>query len=167
MQKTIQRLWRHLTTTRRDSRRLFPAATLQAIQAKIAEGEVTHRAEVRVIIESSMDTQAILNNMTSRHRANELFSRYRVWDTEENIGVLVYVNLADHKVEIVADRAVGRAIHKKEWQAICHTMTKEFINGSYRDSTLLALEQLNGLLTQHFPDQEGKYNEISDKPIML
>ncbi|MDP5008338.1 MAG: TPM domain-containing protein [Glaciimonas sp.] len=167
MQKIIQRLWRHLTTTRGDARRAFPEATLKAIQAKIAEGEVTHRSEVRVILESSLNLQAVLNNVTSRHRAQELFSRYRVWDTEENIGVLLYVELADHKVEIVADRAVGRAIKKHEWQTVCNTMTQEFANGMYHDSTLAALDQLNSLLTQHFPDQKGKRNEMSDRPIVL
>jgi uncharacterized membrane protein len=81
--------------------------------------------------------------------------------------VLIYVNVADHKVEIVTDRVAGRAIHKKEWQAICHTMTREFANGSYHDSTLLALDQLNGLLTQHFPNQGKKHNEMPDEPVML
>ncbi|WP_211453251.1 TPM domain-containing protein [Collimonas antrihumi] len=167
MGKTLQRLWRHLLTTRRSAQRAFTAATLKAIQQKIAEGEITHRAEVKMIVEGSLSLPAVLNGVTSRNRAHELFSHYRIWDTEENVGVLLYVNLADHKVEIIVDRAIGRATKSAEWQAVCKTMTKEFANGAFHDSTLAALEQMNALLTQHFPDQDRKKNELSDKPLVL
>ena len=167
MTKIMKRLCQHFFTTRRSARKAFPAATLSAIQTKIADGERTHRAEARMIVESSLSLQAVLNGVTSRQRALELFSHYRMWDTEENIGVLLYVNIADHKVEIVTDRAVGRAITKTEWQAVCQTMTGEFANGTFHDSTLAALEKLNSLLTAHFPDTNGKPNELSDRPLML
>jgi uncharacterized membrane protein len=167
MAHTLQRIWRHLLTTRRSARRAFPASTLKAIQQKIADGEVTHRAEVKMIVEGSLSLPAVLNGVTSRNRAHELFSHYRIWDTEENVGVLLYVNLADHKVEIIVDRAIGRATKPTDWQAVCKTMTKEFANGAFHDSTLAALEQMNGLLTQHFPDEGRKKNELSDKPLVL
>ncbi|SDX58082.1 TLP18.3, Psb32 and MOLO-1 founding protein of phosphatase [Collimonas sp. OK242] len=167
MGKTLQRIWRHLLTTRRGAQRAFTAATLKAIQQKIAEGEVTHRAEVKMIVEGSLSLPAVLNGVTSRNRAHELFAHYRIWDTEENVGVLLYVNLADHKVEIIVDRAIGRATKPAEWQAVCKTMTREFANGAFHDSTLAALEQMNALLTQHFPDQGREKNELSDKPLVL
>ena len=167
MGKTLQRIWRHLLTTRRNARRAFPASTLKAIQQKIADGEVTHRAEVKMIVEGSLSLPAVLNGVTSRNRAHELFSHYRIWDTEENVGVLLYVNLADHKVEIIVDRAIGRATKPADWQTVCKTMTKEFANGAFHDSTLAALEQMNSLLTQHFPDEGRKKNELSDKPLVL
>jgi uncharacterized membrane protein YgcG len=167
MGQTLRRILRHLLTTRRSAQRAFTVATLKAIQQKIAEGEVTHRAEVKMIVEGSLSLPALLNGLTSRNRAHELFAHYRIWDTEENVGVLLYVNLADHKVEIIVDRAIGRATKSAEWQAVCKTMTKEFANGAFHDSTLAALEQVNGLLTLHFPDQGQKKNELSDKPLVL
>ncbi|KAF3999883.1 TPM domain-containing protein [Glaciimonas immobilis] len=167
MKKLLKRLFRHLFTTRHTARQAFPASTLKAIQDKIAEGERAHRAEARMIVESSLSLEAVLTHVTSRQRAQELFAHYRVWDTEENIGVLLYVNLADHQVEIITDRAVGRAISAAEWQAVCHTMTREFANGTFHDSTLAALDKLNGLLTEHFPDKDGKRNELTDRPLML
>lgn len=167
MRLTVKRIFRHLLTTQRNARRAFPEATLKAIQQRIAEGEVTHRAEVRMIVEAALSLPAVLNGLSSRNRAQELFNHYRIWDTEENVGVLLYVNIADHKVEIVVDRAVGRAIKAADWQTVCKTMTKEFANGAFHDSTLAALEQMNGLLTRHFPDQNGKKNELSDKPLVL
>jgi uncharacterized membrane protein len=163
----LARLWRHLVTTSAHGRRAFPPATLKAIEAAIAKGETLHRAEVRMIIEPALDAQAAWSGMSSRERAKELFARYGIWDTEENCGVLVYVNLADRKVEIVADRGVGRAISGKEWQAICRTMTQGFSQGRFHDSTLAALDQINALLQKHFPDDGSTRNQLSDRPVML
>ena len=98
--KTLSRLLAHLRTTPAAGRRSFPPATLKAIEETIAAGETRHRAEVRLIVEPALDMQAVLSGVQARERARELFAHYRVWDTEENCGVLVYVNLADRQVEI-------------------------------------------------------------------
>jgi uncharacterized membrane protein len=133
----------------------------------IADGETRHRAEVRMIVEPSLPMQGVLSGMSPRERARELFAQYRIWDTEENCGVLVYVNLADHQVEIVADRGVGRVITAGQWEAICRTMTQGFARGAYHDSALAALGRLNALLQQHYPDDGSRHNQLADRPVML
>ncbi|WP_329955999.1 TPM domain-containing protein [Collimonas silvisoli] len=163
----MQRIFRHLVTTKGSARNAFPAMALKAIQHKIAEGEITHRAEIRMIIEAALSLPAVLNGVTSRNRAHELFAHYRIWDTEENVGVLLYADLADHKVEIIVDRAVARVIKSAEWQTVCKSMTKEFANGAFHGSTLSALEQMNGLLARRFPRHGGKRNELSNKALEL
>lgn len=165
--KTIQRLLHHILTWGFAVRRVFPEPVLHAIQAVITEGEKRHRAEVRLIIEPSLGTQAIWNGISSRDRARELFSLYRVWDTEENCGVLVYINLADRQVDIVADRGVGRVIPSSCWQTICAKMTKGFARNDFHDSTIAALTQLNTLLQEHYPDDGSRHNQLSDQPIIL
>jgi uncharacterized membrane protein len=165
--KTLTRLIRNLFTTTAAGRRAFPEPTLKAIQAAIADGETQHRAEVRLIVEPALAAGAVLNGHTSRQRARELFSLYRVWDTEENCGVLIYINLADHKVEIIADRGVDRAIGAPEWQAVCRTMTQGFARGAFHDSTIAGLVQLNQVLATHFPATGSRHNQLSDRPIML
>ncbi len=105
--------------------------------------------------------------MSSRERARELFSLYRIWDTEENIGILVYINLADHKVEIIADRAVGRALPADDWKSVCEMMTNGFRENAFHDSTVFALTKLNELLTLHFPASGSNVNELSNKPVII
>lgn len=165
--KTLSRLIRHLRTTTADGRRAFPEAALKAIEDAIAHGETRHRAEVRLVIEPSLSLQAVLNGMSPRERARQLFAQYGVWDTEENCGVLIYINLADHQVEIVADRGVGRVISPGDWEAICRTMTSGFARGEYRDSVIAALGELNTLLQRHYPDDGSTHNQLSNKPVML
>lgn len=163
----IRRMLRHLFTTTASGRRCFPPHTLKAIRSAIANGERQHRAEVRMIIEAALPLSAVLDGIPSRGRARELFTRYRIWDTEENCGVLIYINLADHKVEIVADRAVGRALSASEWQAVCRTMTAGFARGEFHESTVAGLQQLNDLLAQHFPADGSQANQLPDRPLVL
>ncbi|RJF97950.1 TPM domain-containing protein [Noviherbaspirillum saxi] len=164
---TFHRLFKHLCTTAAAGRRAFPPDSLDAIEAAITEGERRHRAEVRLIVEPALGLQEVLAGMPPRERARALFAQYGVWDTEENCGVLVYVNLADHQVEIVADRGVGKIVPASEWQAICRTMTEGFARGDYHNSTLAALTRLNALLQQHYPDDGSTRNQLSDQPMVL
>lgn len=163
----ISRFFRHLFTTRAVAQKAFPAQALQAIQTVIAAGEKQHRAEVRLIIEPALPLTDLLQGTHSRARARELFTLYRVWDTEDNCGVLMYINLADHKVEIIADRASGRALKPNDWKEVCRIMTEGFSRGEYGPSALAALEMLNRLLQQHFPGHGDNVNELSDRPLIV
>lgn len=163
----LTRLARHAATTQATGRRAFPATALAAIEATIGAGENLHRAEVRVIIEPALPLSEILSHTSARQRAIELFSLHRIWDTEENCGVLLYLNLADHKVEIVADRGVNRAIGSQEWRAICQTMTQGFAQDRYQDSLLAALTQLHALLQRHFPANGSRANQLPNAPLVL
>lgn len=165
------RLLRHVRMTRAAARRIFPSSTLKAIQASIGEGERRHRAQVRLIVEASLSLGAVRRGESARQRAHELFSHYRIWDTEENCGVLVYLNLADRKVEIVADRGINARITREQWQQVCRQMTAGYARGDYEASTLQALATLHALLESVLPrgdDGSGRAtNELSDKPLLL
>ncbi|TCS36218.1 TLP18.3/Psb32/MOLO-1 phosphatase superfamily protein [Paucimonas lemoignei] len=163
----LSRFFRHVLTTRVTAQKAFPPQALHDIQAAIASGEKLHRAEIRLIIEPALPITDMLQGAHSRARARELFTLYRVWDTEDNCGVLVYINLADHKVEIIADRASGRALQPNDWKEICRRMTEGFSHGEYGPSVLAALDLLNRLLQQHFPGQGDNLNELSDRPLIV
>jgi len=154
----FSRLCQHLFTTHAAGKRAFPTATLKAIETAIASGENLHCAEVRLIVEHSMSVRAVLHRTTSRQRAIELFSQYRIWDTEENCGVLVYVNIADRKVELISNN---------EWHAVCRTMTHGFAQGEFHISSAAAMTQLNVLLQSHFPASGKHVNQLPNKPIVL
>lgn len=164
---TFSRAWRHLTSTRTRGRKSFPRATLEAIKQVIATGESLHRAEIRVVIEPSLDLYAILEGVSARARAHELFSQYRIWDTEENSGILVYIDLADHQVEIIADRGVARLLSSHDWFAVCGTMTENFARGAYHEGVITGLQLLNDKLQMCFPEVAAQRNQLSNTPILL
>ncbi len=161
------RAWRHATSSASEARRAFPEATLTAIAEAIDVGERTHRGEVRLIVEKALPFDAAWEGVTNRQRALCLFADYGVWDTEDNCGVLIYVNLAEHKIDIVADRGIDRKIDAATWQAVCRTMTEGFKAGRFHEATLAAIAQVNALLRQHFPANGERANELPDRPIML
>ena len=162
-----RRALRHLTTTAAAGRRAFPAASLAAIQETITQGELVHRAEVKLIVEVALSVEAVFGDTGMRARALALFAQYGIWDTEENCGVLIYVNLAQRAVEIVADRNVGRRIKAPEWQALCEAMTQGFAAGTFHQSTLAAIASLNELLRQHFPSTGLHPNQLSNDAIIV
>ena len=163
----LGRVLRHWQSTKAAARRAFPDETLTAVAEAITAGERTHRGEVRFIVEKALPTDEIWDGVTNRQRALALFADYGVWDTEDNCGVLIYVNLADHKVDIVADRGIDRRIDAATWQAVCRTMTEGFRRGDFHQASLAAIEQVNSLLREHFPANGDRPNELPDKPIMI
>lgn len=163
----LKRAWRHARSSDGDAKRAFPETTLAAISEAITAGEQTHRGEVRLIVEKALPFDEAWDGVSNRQRALALFADYGVWDTEDNCGVLIYINLAEHKVDIVADRGIDRKIGKETWQAVCRTMTGGFRQGQFHDATLAAIEQVNALLREHFPANGARPNELPDKPLML
>jgi len=161
------RAWRHFKSSESDARRAFPETTLSAISEAITAGEQTHRGEVRLIVEKALPVDDAWDGVSNRQRALALFADYGVWDTEDNCGVLIYINLAEHKVDIVADRGIDRKIDSATWQAVCRTMTDGFRQGQFHEATLAAIGQVNDLLRQHFPANGARANELPDKPLML
>src|ERR1700683_3116053 len=115
----LLRLLRHLTTTRWSTRRRFPPAVRDAIEQAIGECESRHGGEIRFVVETAFDLPELWHDLAPRRRALQVFGQLGVWDTAENNGVLIYVLMADHVVEIVADRGIASRILQKEWDTVC------------------------------------------------
>lgn len=162
-----QRLGRHFLTDHHSARRKFSLQALKRIEVAIAAGERRHAGQVRFIVEASLPLGQVLRGLAPRERALELFGRFRVWDTEHNSGVLVYVLLADRSVEIVADRGISRKIAPETWQLICRAMEAQFRDGRFEDGAIEGINAISELLAQHFPRSGDAANELPDEPIVL
>jgi uncharacterized membrane protein len=163
----LRRALRHLFSTRNEAEHAYPPDALAAITEAITAGEQTHRGEVRLIVEKGLPLSLAWAGVTTRQRAIALFADYGIWDTEDNCGVLIYVNLADRRVDIIADRGIDRKIPAATWQDVCDTMTRGFARGEFRVATLAAIAQVNQLLRSHFPSEGARPNELPDRPVML
>ncbi len=163
----LQRLIRHLVETRYLTRRRFPAEVLDAIEAAVRAAEQTHAGEIRVVVETDLDAASIVGGKTARQRALEVFAGLRVWDTELNNGVLIYVLCADRAVEIVADRGFNALVADSEWGAVCRAMEGEFRAGRWRHGAIAGVEGAAALLARHFPGSQSNGNELPDRPVLL
>ena len=147
--------------------RRFPAALLDEITEAIAAGERTHRGEVRLAIESRLSPLAVLEGLDAPTRAHQVFGQLRVWDTEHNSGVLLYVLLAEHRIEIIADRGIA-AVTPREWDAIRDHMCASFARGAWREGCLEGIAESHALLQRHFPGNDTvQPDELPDRPAIL
>ncbi|MGH8748288.1 MAG: TPM domain-containing protein [Burkholderiales bacterium] len=163
----MRRFLRHLFSDRAAARRAFPAPVLRAIEAEIKAQESLHRGELRFAIEASLPITHLARRLTPRERALEVFGRLRVWDTEHNNGVLVYVLLADRSVEIVADRGIAARVPQPEWDAVCRAMGEAFHAGDFERGALVGLRRIGALLARHFAAGPGNADELPDAPVIL
>ena len=112
----IKRIGKHLLAHRWRLRRLFPAAVLANIEQAIKAGEAGHAGQVRFVVEGALDGAPLFRDQSARQRAIDVFSQLRIWDTAHNNGVLIYLLLADRKVEIVADRGIDAKVGSAGWE---------------------------------------------------
>ncbi len=167
MTNRLKRLVRHLLCDRLAARRAFPESALRRIEERIEASEVEHSAEIRVAIEHSLAPTRVWAGLTPRERALEVFGALRVWDTEANNGVLVYVLLADHAVEIVADRAAAAAIDEAQWQEIARQIGAAYRDKEFLAGTLAAIDSIDALLAAAFPPGDLNPDELPNRPVML
>ena len=161
------RMLRHLMSPHWRVRRSFPASTLARIEQAITRSEARHQGQIRFVVEHALDTGALLRGLTGRERALDVFSALKVWDTEHNNGVLIYLLLADRDVEIIADRGIHARTGVDSWEAICREMEGAFRNGSFEQGVLNGIERVSGLLETHYPGDGHSRNELPDRPVVL
>ncbi|HUP96317.1 MAG TPA: TPM domain-containing protein [Usitatibacter sp.] len=163
----MKRFWRHVLMSPLQARRAFPEAALDAVQREIAALEKTHSGEVCFVVEAELETAQLWRGLASRERAREVFALQGVWNTEQNNGVLIYLLLADRKVEIVADRGVDAKVGPQEWQRIVGAMEAHFGSGRFTEGALAGVREVSAILARHFPAAEGDRNELGDRPVLM
>ena len=149
------------------ARRAFPRPALERIEAAIKASEQRHRGEIRFAVEAALEFLAVLRGLTPRERALEVFSLLRVWDTEENTGVLIYLLWADHAVEIIADRAANRSLPDGGWLAICDAMAQACREGRHVDGVVAAIGAVNQALQAALPAKGPDRDELPNRAIVI
>ena len=156
---------KHLLTPHWWAVRAFSSDVLRQIEAAIKASERKHDGELRFAIEGPLPFPAL--RTTTRKRAEALFGQLGVWDTAHNSGVLIYVQLIDRRIEIVADRGISARVEQSEWNAVCREMEQAFKRGQHADGALQAIGAITRLLATHFPPGARNPNELPDRPVVL
>ena len=165
----LLRLWRHRWIDAADVRRALPPEALQRLGDRVAASERRHSGEVRICIEAGLPWSYVRRGATARERAITMFGKLRVWDTAHNNGVLIYLLMAEHAIEIVADRGIDAHVKPQDWAAMAGRMAAAFRESRFEDGLTQALEEVSALLVAHFPLAEGESdrNELPDEPVLI
>lgn len=161
------RIFKHLSYPEWWLKRTFSNRCLDRVGQAVERSEAGHGAEIRVAIETRLALAALIKGQTARQRAEEVFAQLRVWDTEANNGVLIYVLLADRQFEIVADRAIARVVPQADWEALCQKMEELLQGGRHEAALQLGIETVGTRFAPLFPHEAGDVNELPDRPVIL
>lgn len=162
----LLRILKHRWLDARDAYRLLGPESLARLEARVHASEKAHSGEIRLCVEAGLPLPALWRGLSARDRAVELFGALGVWDTEANNGVLIYLLLAEHAIEIVADRGLARRVPPEQWQGIVAGLGAAFRAGRYEEGLNAAIDAVDALLLQHFALAEGEVNpnELTNAP---
>ena len=169
MWQRIKRIFKHRWLDESDSSKAVPAAMAERLRSRVAASERRHAGEVRICVEAGLPMSYLWRNASARQRAVAMFGKLRVWDTEHNNGVLIYLLLADHAIEIVADRGLNAVVPPAQWQGMIRNLSQALRENRYEDGLTLALEEVSAVLVHHFPRSADAMNpdELSDVVILM
>ena len=161
----VARILKHRWFDERDSARAIDTAALDRLQTQVAASEQHHSGEIRLCIEAGLPLSYLWRDLKARDRAIMMFAKLRVWDTEHNNGVLIYLLLAEHAIEIVADRGVAQAVPQARWDSAVQAMREAFGKGHFEDGLSQAIAAVDLELARHFALAPGEANpnELPDR----
>lgn len=163
----LTRIGKHLLAGRSRVRAAFPPTALHAIEQAIRTSEAGHAGQIRFVVEGALDGAPLFRGQSARERALDVFSQLRIWDTEHNNGVLIYLLLADRDVEIVADRGIDAHVGSGGWESICAAMETAFRSGDFERGVMHGIAAVAQHLAVHFPQDGSQPNELPDAPVVL
>lgn len=165
----IRRLFKHRWTDHSDVRRALPPEAEQKLEAQVQASEAHHSGEICICVEAGLPLSYLWKKLRARQRAVTLFGKLRVWDTEANNGVLIYLLLADNAIEIVADRGLNSRVSPEQWQGVVQRLREHLGQGRFQDGLSQAVQEVDQLLVEHFPltPSQSNPNELQDRVILL
>ncbi len=161
---SFSRWIRHWWLDADNARRIITPAGLARLETRVRESETRHRGELRLCVQASLSPMQLWRGVSSQERAIDLFSRLRVWDTEHNNGVLIYLQLADHRIEILADRGLNRHTTPEAWQAMASRLGGALREGRFEDGLNEAIDQVGALMRQHYPVTDSHHPDVNELP---
>jgi uncharacterized membrane protein len=165
----LARLLRHRWLDTGDALRALGSDGVERLQARIRASEAQHTGEIRVCVEAGLPLSYLWRDASPRERAIALFGKLRVWDTEANNGVLIYLLLADHAIEVVADRGVDRHVGADHWPQVVARMGEAFARHRFEDGLAQAIDAVHEVLIAHYalPEGQRNVNELPDTVVVL
>jgi len=166
------RILKHRWQSDGAAQRAVPPALLDKLAAQVAASEAGHSGEIRIFVEAALPLsylwQPARMAQVTHERALAMFGKLRVWDTAHNNGVLIYLLLAEHRIEIVADRGLNERVAPDTWPHLVASMGAAFKAGDFEGGLTQAVREVSALLHHHFALQRGQSNpnELPDTPLL-
>ncbi len=103
----------------------------------------------------------------ARRHAHQLFLDLGLSSTKERTGVLLFVSVAEHYVEIIADRGIQDRANPAVWQAIVADFATKVRAGQVADGFIDAIAACTAVMAEHHPWRPGDVNELPNQLIEI
>lgn len=164
--KSIKRLIRQLIFIPCLHNRWLTKTVKEQLTQAIAQAETGHLGEIMLVIENHLPIhQAYHQNCYER--ALDVFGSHRVWDTQNNTGVLIYVNLCEKDLQIVADRGINQKVDTAIWQNLCKTALNDFKQANFESGLCQLIQQVGHILQTYDPKDDTLGNELKNDVVFL
>lgn len=157
---------KHRWRDQRHTLRMVPDDMAARLEQRVAHSETRHTGEVRVVVEAALPLSYLWRlgprltlQQAMRQRAMSWFGRLRVWDTEHNNGVMIYLLLAERHIEVVADRGLARHVPALHWSQLVTQLSRQLKAGAFEQGLGNALADVTALLATHFPESADPANQ--------
>jgi putative membrane protein len=134
---------------------------IQSVSFILAASFLAHPAMRPSIVPASLAADA------ARKAAHAQFFAHGVHLTAERTGVLIYVALAEHCVEVVADDVIDGKVDQLEWKALTEEIVTAAREGRLADGLVIAIRRAGAVLAQHFPRRADDKNEIPNRVVEI
>ena len=144
-----------------NSDNIYVILTMQAIIFIIASLLGRMRALQMAIVPKFVKRQSV-------HKSSlDQFMGHGIHQTDARTGVLIYVSLAEHMVEIVADKGIYSKVDKSVWgDAVAKILVKTKL-GDITGGLIGGIALSGEILAQHFPPSANDENEITDGVVFI
>ncbi len=168
----LSRIFKHSWHSDALAQSAIPPDLLDRLAVQVKRSEAGHSGEIRIFVEPGLPMSYLTRSDSMAHitreRALAMFGKLRVWDTTHNNGVLIYLLLAERRIEIVADRGLNERVTAETWPNLVKRMSAAFKAGDYETGLTEAVQEVSALLQQHFALRVGQTNpnELPDQPVL-
>lgn len=103
----------------------------------------------------------------AHENAMKQFLARNVHITAERTGVLIFVSLAEHYAEVMADSGINAKVPQHEWDKIIRDLIAAAARDDLAQGFIVAIEAVGGLLATHFPPRPQNPNELDDHVVEI
>lgn len=100
--------------------------------------------------------------MRAHGNAVRQFLAHNVHKTKNRTGILIFVSLAEHYAEVIADTGINDKVSQDDWRAIVDLLTSHARNGVLVEGYIQAIGKAGEILAANFPRPSDDENELPD-----
>lgn len=163
--ETLRRLFRHVFRLPWQDSWLTDDA-LNRLEAATIAGEKGHGGEIRVVIERSLPINALQDDLQTR--AERHFATLGLWNTADRSAILIYLNLAEEHLALVADTGITTVIGADTWQELCQKTSDSIRKGDTLSALITLIDNVAALLRRYYGKTDDPHgDELPNRPVII